>query len=274
MKDWYNTPIGQYILQAETDAISPFLERWFGFHLVQIGGPQNIKLLQESPIPHHIYLFPQAINYFSQTYVVSEFNDLPLLPNSVDVIVMPHVLEFIKSPNHVLQQAYLSLVGGGHLVVFGFNPYSLWGLKQWLNIYPKQLDFWRGVARVSKRSVQKVHEHYELSDNKAKNSSAKGIWQQAHFISRHQLQHKLIKTGFTVIDCQNFFYRPPVNSKLWLNRWHFMERVGAVCWPALSSIYMFVAKKEVVALVKTTKAKKAVKTVVTKPVLVEPRQRI
>ncbi len=41
--------------------------------------------------------------------------------------------------------------------------------------YSQQLDFWQGAAKVSNRSVFKIHEDCESSGNAGKISSAKSI---------------------------------------------------------------------------------------------------
>jgi ubiquinone/menaquinone biosynthesis C-methylase UbiE len=45
-------------------------------------------------------------------------------------VVLPHTLEFSADPHHVLREVERVLVPEGRVVISGFNPASLWGLRQ------------------------------------------------------------------------------------------------------------------------------------------------
>ena len=57
-------------------------------------------------------------------------DELPLAPESVDVIVMVHVLEFIAKPPVLLREVYQALAPGGQLIIVSLNPWSLWGIDE------------------------------------------------------------------------------------------------------------------------------------------------
>ncbi len=58
---------------------------------------------------------------------------LPLASGSVDVVVLIHQLEFAQRPHQVIREAARVLAPEGHLLVVGFNPLSLWGLRRMLS---------------------------------------------------------------------------------------------------------------------------------------------
>ncbi len=56
--------------------------------------------------------------------------DLPFEAQSVDLLVMPHTLEFARDPHRLLREAERVLVPEGQLIILGFNSLSLWGARQ------------------------------------------------------------------------------------------------------------------------------------------------
>ncbi|MCQ4062135.1 class I SAM-dependent methyltransferase, partial [Klebsiella pneumoniae] len=59
----------------------------------------------------------------------AEFEELPFESQSLDMIVLPHVLEFSEDPHQLLREVERVLMPEGRVVITGFNPMSLWGLR-------------------------------------------------------------------------------------------------------------------------------------------------
>lgn len=70
---------------------------------------------------------------------------LPLPSAELDLAVLFHPLEFSRSPYRILAEAERVLAPGGCLVVFVFNPVSLFGLLRALR--PKRKGPWEGRFR-------------------------------------------------------------------------------------------------------------------------------
>ena len=71
--------------------------------------------------------------------------------NSVDALFLPHTLEFEPEPHSVLREAERVLIGEGHLIVLGFAPLGLWGLRHRLqrsSFPPGLAELW-SAARLS-----------------------------------------------------------------------------------------------------------------------------
>lgn len=47
----------------------------------------------------------------------------------MDAVLLPHTLEFAADPYAIVREADRALVGEGQLLVLGFRPWSLWGLR-------------------------------------------------------------------------------------------------------------------------------------------------
>ncbi len=56
-------------------------------------------------------------------------NALPVQTASIDAVLLPHTLEFEVDPHAVVREADRVLTGEGQLIVLGFRPVSLWGLR-------------------------------------------------------------------------------------------------------------------------------------------------
>jgi hypothetical protein len=65
------------------------------------------------------------------------------------------------------------------------------------------------------------------------------------FIGIRRLRDWLNLLGFEVEVVQFGCYRPAVCSESWLQRWEWMDRLGARWWPVLGSAYFLVAVKRV-----------------------------
>ena len=65
------------------------------------------------------------------------------MSDTIDAIVLPHTLEISSDPHQVLREADRSLIPDGHLVIIGFNPRSLWGMRRALARKHRQMP-WGG----------------------------------------------------------------------------------------------------------------------------------
>ena len=62
--------------------------------------------------------------------MVHDFAELPFATQSLDLVVLPHVLEFAQEPHQILREVERVLIPEGQIIVTGFNPASLWGARQ------------------------------------------------------------------------------------------------------------------------------------------------
>ncbi len=61
--------------------------------------------------------------------IIARPSALPIAPDSVDAVLLPHTLEFASDPYAIVREVDRVLAGEGQLVVLGFQPLSLWGLR-------------------------------------------------------------------------------------------------------------------------------------------------
>src|SRR5438093_12093821 len=64
--------------------------------------------------------------------IESDLHELPILTGSIDLVMLPHTLEFVDNPRQLLAEACRIIKPEGLILVCGFNPYSTWGIKKML----------------------------------------------------------------------------------------------------------------------------------------------
>ena len=122
--EWFATPQGRYVLDWELTQFDRAAEDVFGYRAVQMGLHQ-IDFLRANRIP---FRFTLALEHGAT--LSADPMQLPLANQSVDLVVLPHALESTADPHLVLREAERVLMPEGQLVISGFNPLSLWRLRQ------------------------------------------------------------------------------------------------------------------------------------------------
>jgi SAM-dependent methyltransferase len=211
---WLESPAGRYILEWEQALLARLTVDIFGYNAVQIGLPQ-IDALAANRMPNRWLTnscLPLMTTPLQRPVVVThEFTELPFESQSIDLIILPHVLEFASEPHQILREVERVLIPEGRLIISGFNRTSLWGARQ-------------ALGRLG-------NSHY--------------LPKNGNFISLPRLKDWLkllsMEVGQTHFGC----YAPPCRSEAWLDRFHFMETGGAKWWPYLGAVYMVQAVKRV-----------------------------
>ncbi|WP_052481066.1 methyltransferase domain-containing protein [Gilvimarinus agarilyticus] len=131
LTDWFNTPAGQGLLACEKADIDQALACLFGYHLCQLSVARGLKLTDNSRIAHAFALNPCATSGGLEAGCC-DFGRLPLAPESVDVFVLHHALDFSQTPHQLLAEVAKATIARGYIVIVGFNPWSLGGLLRLL----------------------------------------------------------------------------------------------------------------------------------------------
>lgn len=124
---WMRSARGRRQLALEERELRRVLPELFGRHLLQIGSwDRGQRLLAASEMLHRAVL-GTVPGLGAQGLAQPEA--LPILTKSVDAVLLPHTLEFARSPHQVLREVDRILTDRGCVVVLGFNPWSWWGLR-------------------------------------------------------------------------------------------------------------------------------------------------
>lgn len=201
---WFASPLGEEILSQQLALTQPLVERMFGYHLMQAGVTSAVDFAACSRINHRFRL--SACGEQRGAALV-EFEQLPLPSESIDVVLLHHLLDFASHPHQVLREAARVLIPGGHLLLIGFNPFSLLGLSRLL---------FSGSAhqRGNQLRAARVADWMNLLD----------------------LQASTVERGF---------FRLPMQQRELLAKTAWMERLGARWNLPWGGFYLIVARKEV-----------------------------
>ena len=227
LAQWLATPAGRYLLAWEQHHLDLAVADLFGFHALQVGLPE-LDALRANRMPHRwvgseCVETPPAFDADPMPRAAVALNlDVDALPfdsASLDLVVLPHALELARDPHLALREVERVLVPEGRVVIVGFNPASLWGLRQ-------RLGHWR------RRLVP---------------GSTRGLFlpSAGEFMSYRRLRDWLRLLSFEVEAGRFGCYLPPVASQRWLARFAWMERVGDRWWPVFGAVYFVVAVKRV-----------------------------
>ncbi|WP_353572519.1 class I SAM-dependent methyltransferase [Candidatus Albibeggiatoa sp. nov. BB20] len=209
---WFTTPLGERLLQSEVQLMQQILPNLFGYHLLQIGNIGHGQLLESSRINHRCISCLGSPQHSALDYstVHASSDDLPFAHDSVDVVVLPHVLEFEPNPHQILREVERILIAEGHVVIIGFNPVSLWGL-------------W----------------HRFLSHRK------QAPW-CSQFLPVLRVKDWLTLLEFEKLQQHTLFFAPPVNSH-WAAMKR-VDKFGQRWGKDFGAVYVLVAKKRVSTL--------------------------
>ena len=125
--DWQDTAPGRGLLEQERQLVSIALERIFGDQLIQIGSWGEPGVLIEAARTQYSAVL--GCQHEPGTCATVSPRRLAVSTDSVDAVLLPHTLELYPEPHAILREVHRILRPDGKLIVLGFNPVSLWGLR-------------------------------------------------------------------------------------------------------------------------------------------------
>jgi len=218
------TPAGRYLLAWEQERVDQSVADTFGYHALQLGLPE-LDALRTNRMPHRWLAsdLPAGVDAgpaeepATRAALHCDFDALPFPSNSLDLVVLPHALELARDPHLTLREVERVLMPKGRVVICGFNPASLWGLRQRVGRAGQHLGLDRGLY----------------------------LPRAGEFIGYWRMRDWLQLLGFEVEAGRFGCYRPPFRTQRWLDRLGWMERAGDRWWPVLGAVYFLVAVKRV-----------------------------
>ncbi len=220
MHEWFQTPAGRYLLEWERERVDANVVDIFGYHALQLGVPE-LDGLWTNRMPHRWLACEEpAVDDNAvpakRAALLCDYSALPFPANSLDLVLLPHSLEFSADPHAALREVERVLVPEGRVVICGLNPASLWGLQQRRGHLYRKMGFG----------------HLFLPDG-------------GEFIGYWRLRDWLRLLGFEVEVGEFGCYRPGVTSDKWFRRFEWMDQAGARWWPIFGAAYFLVAVKRV-----------------------------
>jgi SAM-dependent methyltransferase len=216
LSPWLQTPAGLYLAAWETAQFDQAVADVFGFHGLQLGLPA-LPGLRNSRIRHcWLAHSPWSPELQPQPAMFTDPVALPFADQSLDLVVLPHTLEFSHDPHASLREVERVLVPEGRVIISGFNPWSLWGLSQQRARLYKKLGW-----------------------------GTPFLPQELDFIGYWRMRDWLQLLSFEVDKAQFGCYRPSVQSPSWLARTAWMDKAGPRWWSIFGAVYFLVGVKRV-----------------------------
>lgn len=213
---WYTTSLGQRVGQVEKKILNEYLPDLFGYYLLQCGCPEikSEKMagnwLKSSRVSTKI-----CMDYDINQGVSCQANlaHLPMTADSLDIVILPHVLDFSAEPHQVLREAERVLIAEGHVVILGFNPWSVWNLLRFVLFWKKKKTPWN-----------------------------------ARFLAASRVMDWLALLGFDVVQCKGYFYQVPIQNEKISKKLKFLGNIVQRLLPKFGAGYVLVARKRVLTL--------------------------
>jgi len=210
---WFETPLGQAFLHEQRESTQTALQDLFGYHLLQLSMSPQLDLSDSSRISHRFSLNPLRGSSSAKPGALADFAQLPLPEESIDVALLHHVLDFSENPHQLLREAARVLIARGHLVILGFNPWSLFGSYRWFARFISRNPRWRHQAL----RLGRVIDWLKLLD-------------------------------FEIVEVEQGFFRVPSQSPSAIKHLQWLERWGKRLRLPLGGYYIIVACKDRVAV--------------------------
>jgi SAM-dependent methyltransferase len=211
-REWFASSLGRYLLQEEEQFLAQILPDLFGYHALQIGQMVPDDLLAGCRIRHRCVVDVARPSVPGLSALQAHPEQLPFAKDSLDLVFIHHALDGASSPHALLREASRVLIPEGHLLIVGFNPWSLWGLWRMFRLPWAELPWLRRP------------------------------------LSPHRLADWLTLLGFEVVGLESACFIPPLTHASIRRRFSWLELLGRRYWSQRGAAYVLLARKHVSCL--------------------------
>ncbi len=206
-EQWFQTALGRKLLSDQRAKVDDVTRRIFGYQQLELPVSHRLPMGNATSLGHKMMMVPQYQSDMPENTLVSLSHELAVRHDSIDLAILHHTLDFAASPHQALREASQVVKSSGYLLIIGFNPISLWGVRKLLS--RKKPAPWNG-----------------------------------RFISGQRIEDWLSVLDFEVSNSSYHFYRPPFESYNVLERFSFLDKLDKRDTP-MGAYYMILAKKQV-----------------------------
>ena len=126
-----DTTLGRTLLDQERACVTAAMARVFGTRHLEVGVGEGVSVTpryrgwqQPLVVPR---VCPQRREHDP---VIARAEELPFYGGSMDSVILHHTLDLTRDPHQALREAVRVVRSGGEVIVVGFNPFGLWGLRR------------------------------------------------------------------------------------------------------------------------------------------------
>jgi SAM-dependent methyltransferase len=209
---WLESPLGQALQQLEARIVEEAFDGIFGEQCLQVGLWGDPRAFLKYPRIQRCASLADPDNVIGdgRPNVYGQLHQLPIASESIDAVILPHTLEFCDRPHAIIREVHRILRSDGHVVILGFKPGGLWGLRR---LIPGA-----GLPPAAE-----------------------------HLISDRQLSDWLQLLDLRIHQTVRYFFRWPFSGNRGLSS-PIWDRRGRRWWPELAACYMLKAQKRVLTL--------------------------
>lgn len=163
-ENWFQTPLGRLLLSHQRQQIDSVTRKIFGYHQLEMGVSHRIPVGSCTSLGHKMLLSSTVSEHMPENTLVSMPDEIALIHDIVDLAILHHTLDFTTSPHQTLRDVSRVVKGGGHILIVGFNPVSMWGLRRMVSkkraapwsgrfISGKRVEDWLGLLDFKLQSI-------------------------------------------------------------------------------------------------------------------------
>jgi SAM-dependent methyltransferase len=129
VRQWLTSPLGDALVQQESRLVEEALDGIFGEQCLQLGLWGEFNTFLTHARTQRTALIDEGTSDGGPS-AIGHFHRLPIQNNSIDCVLLPHVLDYSDRPHAVLREVDRVLTAHGHLVILGFKTGGLWGVRR------------------------------------------------------------------------------------------------------------------------------------------------
>ena len=213
--EWLTRGLGEALLQQESRIVEEAFDGIFGEQCLQLGLWGEPQTFLKYSRTQRKYLIDEGIPESMDTAAaapsaIGQLHNLPIETDSVDCVLLPHVLDYSDRPHAILREVDRVLTAHGHVAILGFKPGGFWGLRRLI----------RGA---------------ELPP------------EADHLVAERRLRDWLQLLDMRIHGITRYFVRWPVTGRRGPTSASWEAR-GQRFWPEFAACYMLTAQKRVSTL--------------------------
>lgn len=185
--EWYgSTSLGQTLRDSESSYLLNTLNHTYYQRILQVGRlGTEVDYIAGEFLRNFCLLVDEddSVGPVANT-VRAKIDEWPIASESVDTLILPHLIEFEADPHRILSEAERVLNPEGRLLILGFNPWHLPGLlyfrqkspvswnqhfvgssqvMEWLNLLKFETEFSAGFGLPSSRAFVEPQSTWQRS---------------------------------------------------------------------------------------------------------------
>ncbi len=133
LSKWYDTSLGCELRDREATYLSRELTPTYKQLILQIGSlGWEDRFLDREFFKNFSVIDRNSSSHTDTRKIFGEIHELPVANESIDVVIMPHTLEFTSNPHQILREVDRVLKCEGRLIFLGFNPWSVYQIYHFM----------------------------------------------------------------------------------------------------------------------------------------------